>query len=144
MWKTTIAVMLVACFGLNSKEVCAKTRKHHVSRIEKVGIASWYGGKFIGRKTASGEIFSSKRFTCAHKTFPLGTTLKVHSFDTNKDVIVVVNDRGPYVKNRIIDLSPIAAKTLGMGKKKGLHKVIITPINIPTEYAEYKERRKNK
>lgn len=142
MKKYAIIGIVMACFGISSKEVNASTLYHK----KQIGIASWYGGKFIGRKTASGQIFSSKKFTCAHKTLPLGTTLKVHSFDTNKEIIVVVNDRGPYVKNRVVDLSPIAANALGFGGNKGsgTNKVSITPIKIPTEYAEYHERHKKR
>lgn len=158
MLKYAVTAMLLACFGFHSKEVFANSiqQRHHyhtthmrkleksrtqtfIKPIQKTGEASWYGGKFLGRKTASGEIFSSKKFTCAHKTLPLGTTLEVKSLQTNKKVIVVVNDRGPYVGNRIIDLSPIAAKTLGM-QKSGVEKVTIRTVKMPTEYAEYKNK----
>lgn len=141
MKKYAIIAIVMACFGISSKEVNATTLHR-----KQIGIASWYGGKFIGRKTASGQIFSSRKFTCAHKTLPLGTTLKVHSFDTDKEIIVVVNDRGPYVKGRVVDLSPIAANALGFGGKKGIgtNKVSITPIKIPTEYAEYHEKKHKK
>lgn len=138
-----LTAMLVACFGISSKEVKASTLRHVKGQI---GVASWYGGKFIGRKTASGQLFSSKKFTCAHKTLPLGTTLRVKSLENDKEIIVVVNDRGPYVRGRIIDLSPIAAHALGMGGKHqtGTEKVKITPITLPDEVAEYSERNNKK
>jgi rare lipoprotein A len=78
------------------------------------GIASWYGPEFDGRPTASGEIFNSSRFTAAHPTLPFGTELKVTNRHNNKTVIVTVNDRGPFVSARIIDLSKAAAAQLDM------------------------------
>ncbi len=78
------------------------------------GIASWYGKKFHGKKTANGEIYNMYTMTCAHKTLPFGTKLEVTNLSNGKKVIVRVNDRGPFVKNRIIDLSYLAAKKLGL------------------------------
>ncbi len=78
------------------------------------GIASWYGGKFIGRKTANGEIFTSQSLTAANKTLPFGTYVLVTNLNNDKSVIVRINDRGPYVGERIIDLSYAAAKTIDM------------------------------
>ena len=77
---------------------------------QTTGKASWYGGSFHGRKTASGEIFSKHKHTCAHRTYPFGTILKVTNIKNNKSVTVRVNDRGPFKKGRIIDLSEAAAK----------------------------------
>ncbi len=77
-----------------------------------VGQASWYGPGFHGKKTANGEIFDDKKFTAAHKTLPLGTKAKITNLHNQKSVEVVINDRGPYVKGRIIDLSKAAAKAL--------------------------------
>lgn len=78
------------------------------------GKASWYGGRFHGRKTASGEIFNKNALTCAHKTFKFGTLIKVTNKKNGQTVIVKVNDRGPFVKGRIIDLSEAAAKEIGI------------------------------
>lgn len=78
------------------------------------GIASWYGKKFHGRKTANGEIYDMYTMTCAHKTLPFGTKLEVTNLSNGKKVIVRINDRGPFVKKRIIDLSCLAAQKLGM------------------------------
>src|SRR3972149_11832872 len=80
------------------------------------GMASWYGGKFQGRKTASGEIFDTNKFTAAHKTLPFGTMVKVTNLDNQKTTIVRINDRGPFVAGRIIDLSKAAAEELDMMK----------------------------
>lgn len=79
----------------------------------QTGKASFYADKFEGRTTASGEIFSQSKLTAAHKTLPFGTNVKVTNLANNKSVVVIVNDRGPFVPGRIIDLSLAAAKILG-------------------------------
>lgn len=78
------------------------------------GIASWYGPQFHGRKTSSGEVFDMNDMTAAHKTLPLGTYVRVTRLDNGRWIIVRVNDRGPFVGDRIIDLSRRAAEELGM------------------------------
>ncbi len=89
--------------------------------------ASYYASSFHGRKTASGEIFNQNKLTCAHKTLPFGTLLKVTNILTGKWVIVTVNDRGPFVKSRIVDLSLAAFKQIG-NVESGVIKVIIEKI----------------
>ncbi len=83
-------------------------------RLRKVGEASWYGPGFSGKKTASGDIFDSKKLTAAHKTLPLGSKARVTNLSNRKSVEVEINDRGPYIEGRIIDLSQAAAQALGM------------------------------
>ncbi len=78
------------------------------------GEASYYGPKFHGRMTASGEAFNMYEFTAAHRTLPFGTILKVTNLVNGKSVTVKVNDRGPFKKNRVLDLSYSAAKKIGM------------------------------
>jgi rare lipoprotein A len=78
------------------------------------GLASWYGELFHGRRTASGEIFNMNEFTAAHKTLPFGTRLRVRNPATGQEVLVRVNDRGPHVGGRIIDLSRAAAQSIGL------------------------------
>jgi len=78
------------------------------------GIASWYGREFHGKKTASGERYDMYSMSAAHKTLPLGTWVKVTNLSNVRDVTVRINDRGPFVKGRIIDLSYMAAKQLGL------------------------------
>ena len=80
----------------------------------EAGIASWYGGKFHGRKTSNGEIYDMYAMTAAHKTLPLGVHVRVTRLDDNRSVVVRVNDRGPFVAGRVIDLSYAAAHRLGM------------------------------
>ena len=78
------------------------------------GIASWYGKDFHGKKTSNGEIYNMYAMTAAHKTLPLGTFVRVHNLENNREVEVRVNDRGPFVRGRIIDLSYTAAKDIGI------------------------------
>lgn len=86
---------------------------------DEVGIASWYGDDFHGRKKASGEHFDKMALTAAHKTLPIPSVVRVTSLKTGKSVVVVVDDRGPFVyRGRIIDLSYGAAKALGIHKYK--------------------------
>jgi rare lipoprotein A len=77
------------------------------------GVASWYGRDFHGKKTSSGEIYDMNAMTAAHKTLPLGVYVRVTNRDNGNSIVVKVNDRGPFVKNRVIDLSYAAAKRLG-------------------------------
>ena len=78
------------------------------------GIASYYGGKFHGRRTASSEIFDKNAMTAAHRSLPFGTKVKVTNLRNGRTVLVRVNDRGPHVRGRIIDLSQAAAKKIGL------------------------------
>jgi len=94
------------------------------------GIASWYGDHWQGRKTASGTRFDVKKLTAAHRTLPLNTQVRVTNLENGKSVIVLVNDRGPYIDGRVIDLSTAAARRLGM-VRKGLVPVSIEIIGAP-------------
>jgi rare lipoprotein A len=85
------------------------------SSFVEIGEASWYGPGFQGRRTASGERFDTFEFTAAHKTLPFGTLLKVTNLENNLYTVVMVNDRGPYVRGRIIDLSRAAKEQIKMG-----------------------------
>jgi rare lipoprotein A len=78
------------------------------------GVASWYGQEFAGRTTANGEIFDPLLFTAAHRTLPFGTLIEVRNPNTNESVRVRINDRGPYIGNRILDLSYAAAKQISL------------------------------
>ncbi|MBW1867285.1 MAG: septal ring lytic transglycosylase RlpA family protein [Deltaproteobacteria bacterium] len=86
----------------------------HARGFQQKGIASWYGKKFHGRKTSSGEIYNMYAVTAAHKTLPLGTYVRVHNLKNHKKIDVRINDRGPFVRGRIIDLSYGAAKKMGI------------------------------
>lgn len=95
-----------------------------VKDCEQTGLASYYGGKFIGKPTASGEIFDANKLTAAHKTLPFGTKVLVTNLANNKSVVVRVNDRGPFIAGRIIDLSEAAAKKIDM-IQQGVQKIKI-------------------
>ena len=77
-------------------------------------LASWYGPGFHGRRTASGQVFDQKQLTAAHKTLPFGTRLRVTNLRNGRSVLVIVTDRGPYVRNRELDVSRGAARRLGL------------------------------
>ena len=81
--------------------------------MEEVGMASWYGAAHHGRRTASGEVFDMNRLTAAHRTLPFGTRLLVTNRDTSQSAEVRVNDRGPFVEGRILDVSYAAGRLLG-------------------------------
>ena len=91
------------------------------------GLASWYGGKFQGRQTANGEIFDTNKFTAAHKTLPFGTIVRVTNLENGKASLVRINDRGPFVEGRIIDLSRAAAVELEMAGM-GIARVRVEPL----------------
>jgi rare lipoprotein A len=85
-----------------------------IARADTVGLASFYGSELHGRKTASGERFNKNALTAAHRAYPFGTTLRVTNLSNNRSVVVRVNDRGPFVRKRIIDVSYAAARSIGM------------------------------
>lgn len=91
----------------------------------QTGIASWYGAKLHGHRTASGERFDMNALTCAHRSLPLGTWLRVTNLENLKSIFVRVTDRGPGSRSRILDLSRAAARRLNIG---GLGKVRIEPL----------------
>jgi rare lipoprotein A len=101
--------------------------KATASRNAAIGSASWYGPGFRGKKTASGDIFDDGKFTAAHKTLPLGSRVRVTHLSNGKSVEVLINDRGPYVDGRIIDLSHAAARHLGM-VESGVAEVRVEPV----------------
>ena len=88
-----------------------------VAAHDEVGVASWYGGWFEGKRTASGARFDKHKLTAAHRSLPLDTKARVTNLENGRSVEVTVNDRGPYVKGRVLDLSAQAAKKLGMTKR---------------------------
>ncbi len=101
--------------------------------IELEGIASWYGGKFQGRQTANGEIFDTNQLTAAHRTLPFGTLVRVHNPQNSTSVVVRINDRGPFVDNRIIDLSRAGADAIGM-TAHGIAPVRLEIMHVPNDH----------
>jgi rare lipoprotein A len=101
------------------------------SGVKRVGKASFYADRFGGRKMADGKIFHLHDSNAASRTLPLGTTAKVTNLETGKSAIVTIQDRGPYVGGRLVDLSPGTARAIGLSERKGLAKVAVTPIKVP-------------
>jgi len=114
-----------------SYEVFGKTYRvlESSQNFKQHGVASWYGTKFHGRRTSSGETYDMLQLTAAHKTLPIPCYVKVINKDNGKELIVRVNDRGPFAKSRIIDLSYAAAHKLGMAHK-GTANVVIETIHF--------------
>ncbi len=120
------AISVCLCLLLLITAGCASQPKHTTKRpspaatkgfaAEFEGYASWYGKAFHGKRTASGERFSMTAFTAAHRTLPFGTEVEVYYPVTGKSTKVRINDRGPYSKKRVIDLSYAAAKAIGLIK----------------------------
>ena len=116
---------LVISLGLAS---CTRKPAAPPESKGQVGIASWYGKPFDGRLTASGEKYDMEKLTAAHRTFPFGTKLRVQSLVTQKTVEIRVNDRGPFVADRIIDLSHAAAQAIDM---QGIANVRLEVLSMP-------------
>lgn len=129
----SVALGLPGCTGgsgaLSSLSQLAQPKREIYSQpyFTQEGVASWYGGRWIGRKTANGEIYHAGDFTAAHRTLPFGTILRVTDLKTGKSVMVRVNNRGPYVRGRILDLSVAAARELGT-YHRGIAKVRIEAV----------------
>ena len=121
------------------KQEVKKERSVPETKIEKMeskgvqyGVASWYGGEFHGRPTSSGEVYDMNQLTCAHNTLPLGTIVMVTNLENGRSVELKVNDRGPFVKERIVDVSYAAAQMLGMWAK-GTAPVKVEVLNLAIE-----------
>lgn len=119
------AVALLVGGGLAQTEL-AKARgvDARASGFRQVGLASWYGPGFHGRTTASGERFDQNDLTAAHRKLPLGTEVKVTNLQNGRSIVVEINDRGPYIDGRVIDVSKAAARRLGI-VEEGVAKVRI-------------------
>lgn len=104
-----------------------------VDRFVQTGLASWYGSEEHGKPTASGEPFDMYAITAAHKTLPLGSYVLVENLENKKKLVVRINDRGPFISGRIIDLSYAAAKKIGIDQK-GLARVRITLLSENPNY----------
>ncbi len=119
----SILLFLVAANSATGPGIPAKSLRP----LGQIGRASWYGPGFHGRKTASGKIFDRTKLSCAHRTLPLGTKVRVDALDTGQSAILEVTDRGPYVGGRILDLSEAAAVLLGL-REQGVGRVRVTPV----------------
>jgi len=128
------ASLLSACAGQRGTTMPAVT--HMIEPLpqnsqpalpKQEGIASWYGQSHHGKRTASGEAFDMEALTAAHRTLPFGTIVRVTHLATNRTVTVRINDRGPYINGRIIDLSARSARELGI-VQLGVARVRIEPL----------------
>lgn len=124
-----LALIFIVPFSGRDTVVLAQTSGSYSEYTEE-GMASWYGPGFHGRKTANGERFNTNDLTAAHKSLPFNTLLRVTNLENGRYTIVRVNDRGPYARGRIIDLSYAAKTEIGMG---GLAKVKIEIVNANEE-----------
>jgi rare lipoprotein A len=122
-----IALTFLESAGLADAQSGRIHKKHYV----EVGVASWYGPQHQGRLTANGERFDMHKLTAAHRSLPLDTKVRVTNLENGKSVRVKINDRGPYVGDRVIDLSAKAARRLGM-KEQGLAMVRVEVIGLTT------------
>lgn len=109
----------------------------NIRNYKEQGVASWYGPDFHGKKTSSGETYDMYEFTAAHRLLPFGTRVQVTNLSNGKSTILKINDRGPFVKNRLIDLSFSGAKQIGLvGPGTGLVevKVVEVPDSLPADW----------
>ncbi|MEP1097284.1 MAG: septal ring lytic transglycosylase RlpA family protein [Cyclobacteriaceae bacterium] len=112
--KIGLSLFLVTLLLTSCKTTKTATKNSAGGQSIETGVASWYGPGFQGKKTANGETFNTNGFTAAHRTLPFDTELRVENLSNGKSVKVRINDRGPYAKDRIIDLSKKAASQLSM------------------------------
>lgn len=118
-----LAICILATPTLFAANASSKSKSDDYKVVStSTGKASWYGGRWIGRKTANGEIYRAGDMTAAHKTLPFGTRVRVIDQKTGESTVVRINNRGPFVKGRVIDLSEAAASELGM-KRRGVARV---------------------
>lgn len=97
----------------------------------RVGVASFYADFFAGRVMANGAIMDPDGDNAASRTLPLGTTAKVTNLSTGRSAVVTIQDRGPYAKHRLVDLSPATAEKIGISRDQGIARVRISPIAVP-------------
>ena len=132
--KVMASTLLAAVFSLTLTfgdiQTASAASSSAKANFRQVGTASWYGPGFHGRKTASGERFDQNKLTAAHRSLPLDTVVKVTNLDNGKAVKVSINDRGPYVGKRVIDLSHAAARKLDM-TEDGTARVRIEVAELP-------------
>jgi len=111
-----VIVLMNGCTFLFEVRNPLQVEKEEYEEYLETGLASWYGPGFYGKKTANGEVYTGKEMTAAHRNLPFGSKVKVTRLDNGKSVIVRINDRGPFKKGYVIDLSEAAAKEIGMSK----------------------------
>lgn len=128
------AMVALASLAGCSRAVMTTPPVPPVTGMEEVGMASWYGAPHHGRRTASGEVYDMHQLTAAHRTLPFGTRVLVTNRDTSRATEVRVNDRGPFVEDRILDLSYAAARLLG-AVGPGVIPVTVRVLSLPARGA---------
>jgi len=113
------------------KRIEATPKKLDFSGKKRIGKASFYANRFAGRKMADGMPMDPRDDNAASRTLPLGTTAKVTNLETGKSAVVTIQDRGPYIEGRIVDLSPSTAREIGLSSREGLADVMVEPILVP-------------
>jgi rare lipoprotein A len=131
-----LTLILAGCSSQNYTPASAPARSYYAPSAQSYGtsrteVASWYGPGFAGRRTSSGETYNPEGFTAASKTLPLGSHVRVTNPDTGRSVVVRINDRGPFVRGRSLDLSHGAAQQIGL-TGKGVGRVRVTPTATST------------
>jgi rare lipoprotein A len=142
--RVSASVAIAAVFGLGTLPSAAtpehggtgqtaseKKKQLDRSGHKRVGKASFYHRKFTGRKMANGKPMNPHDDNAASKTLPLGTTAKVTNLETGRSTVVTIEDRGPYVPGRIVDLSPSSAEQIGLTREEGVARVAVAPIAVP-------------
>ncbi len=117
----------------SQSEMPSEAKKPTLDRSggKRYGKASFYANFFAGKKMADGTIMDPQTDNAASRTLPLGTRAKVTNLQTGKSAVVTIQDRGPYVDGRIVDLSPSTAQKIGITRREGIAKVEVTPIAVP-------------
>lgn len=118
---------------MTTTALSAKTETKQYKNYDHSGLASWYGRQFHGRTAANGSKFNMNAMTAAHKTLPLNCTIRVTNKENGKAVVVKITDRGPFVGNRVLDLSYGASKVLGFAEK-GVANVHIEVLDVPKKF----------
>jgi len=113
-WSGLAGALLVTTLGTTSASYAQPSHTIALTHSQADGIASWYGPGSDGSESASGETFNQNALTAAHRNLPFGTRVKVTNMNNGRSVVVRINDRGPFVRGRIIDLSTAAARGIGM------------------------------
>jgi rare lipoprotein A len=119
-----------AAQGAGGKPAAAKSKLDR-SGQQRVGKASFYARRFAGRKMANGKPMNPHHNNAASKSLPLGTTARVTNLATGRSAVVTIQDRGPYVPGRIVDLSPASAQEIGLTPEDGVATVAVAPIAVP-------------
>ncbi|MEE9431306.1 MAG: septal ring lytic transglycosylase RlpA family protein [Melioribacteraceae bacterium] len=134
--KLLILLLLIVVISCSStKQITKIENKNKKGNLIESGIASWYGPNFNGKLTANGETFDMYDLTAAHRTLPFNSIVKAINKSNGQSVVVRINDRGPYAKSRIIDLSKKAAEKIGMIKKgfTEVDLILLSKSTLPTD-----------